>query len=94
MGYVVEGSHERIVHDLNEVAAWSKRNCLPLNVDKRLVMHYNGRLRPNPYYNYMINGVLLSSSHVCSDLDVTRADNGHYSEHIATICAKALGASD
>ena len=37
----------------------------------------------------MINGVLLSSSHVCSDLGVTRADNGHYSEHIATICAKA-----
>ena len=52
-------------------------------------MHYNGRLRPNPCNNYMINGVLLSSSHVCSDLGVTRADNGHYSEHIATICAKA-----
>ena len=89
MGYVVEGSHERIVHDLNEVVAWSKRNCLPLNGDKCLVMHYNGRLRLNPCNNYMINGVLLSSFHVCSDLGVTCTDNGHYSEHIATICAKA-----
>ena len=43
----------------------------------------------NPCNNYVINDVLLSSFHVCSDLGVTRADNGHYSEHIATICAKA-----
>ena len=48
----------------------SKRNCLPLNVDKCLVMHYNGRLRPNPCNNYMINGVLLSINfinNICAD---------------------------
>ena len=89
MGYVVEGGHEHIVHDLNEEVAWSKSDCLSLNINKCLVLHYNYYLQPKPCSNYFSKGVLRSSSHICSDLRITRTDNDHYREHIATIYGKA-----
>ena len=86
---MVEDVHERIMHDLNELVVWSKHNCRPLNVDKCLVLHYNSRLQPNPCNNYFINDVSFSGSHICTDLSLTRTGDGHYYEHIATICARA-----
>ena len=77
------------MHDLNDVVTWYKRNCLLLNVGKCLVLHYNGRLQPDPCNNCFVNGVLLSSSHISTDLGLTHADDGHYYEQIATICVKA-----
>ena len=79
---------QELVHDLNEVMAWSKRKCLPLNVETCLVLHYSGRLQSNPCNDYFINGVLLLSSHTGYNLGLTCTAVGHYYEHIATICAK------
>ena len=74
---MVESEHERIVHVLNEVVVWSKRKCLPLKVDKCLVLHYNGRLQPNPCNNYFINGILNTISQICIDFSLTRTDDGY-----------------
>ena len=89
MGYVVDGSYQRIAHDLQEVVAWSERHCLPLNIDKCVVIHYDGRSTRNPCHDYYIKGVKLASTNACADLGITRTSDGRYRQHIASVCSKA-----
>ena len=89
MGYVVDGSYQRIAHDLQEVVAWSERHCLPLNIDKCVVIHYDGRSARNPCHDYYIKGVKLASTNACADLGITRTSDGRYRQHIASVCSKA-----
>ena len=76
---------EKLQHDLNKFAAWSKLWLLNFNAQKCVVV----RLREAVRYSYSLNGVYLNHVPVQKDLGVYISNNLKPSDHITNIVRKA-----
>ena len=82
----LEGSHELLQNDLNELHKWATKWKMSFNVNKCKVMHLG---YGNPRQEYELDGTVLSETSEERDLGVVIDSDLKFSKHIKGIVAKA-----
>ena len=82
----LEGSHELLQKDLEEIQKWADKWKMSFNVNKCKVLHMG---YSNPNHEYSLNGTILNKTKEERDLGVLVSNDLDFANHIKGIVSKA-----